>query len=204
MTGEILLGVGVVGLSVGIAGYVALSTKAARLDDRTGRRPVSVEYGRHSPQRVSRTYRNRVAAEWPRFLEGIVIALTSGMQLQEAIGAACRGLAGPLRWEMDRVVLELGAGKPAHRCLGDLSRKLGLQSISRFHFLLTQAEILGTPLAETCTVLAEEAYREMRQEMEYKLNALPVKLAVASSLLLLPPVVLITIAPGVLAFLRGW
>lgn len=204
MPGEVLLSVAAMSLSLAVAGYAVLQGRAARLYHRTGGLPDKQEGKSSVRVRISASYRQKVAGEWAAFLEGVVVALTSGLELPDALDAASRMVRGPLRTEMERVLLDIRIGKPVHRCLGDLSARLGLPGVSRFHFVLSQAELLGTPLAETCTVLAEEAYNEIRQEMEYKLNALPVKLAIVTSVLLLPPVVLITIAPGVLAFLGGW
>lgn len=204
MPGEVLFSVAVLSVSLAMAGYAVLQGRAARLHHRTGERIEKEKRKSSVRARIPSSYRQKVAGEWPAFLEGVVVALTSGLELPDALDVASRMVRGPLRLEMERVLLDIKTGRPVHRCLGDLSARLGLPGVSRFHFVLSQAELLGTPLAETCTVLAEEAYNEMRQEMEYKLNALPVKLAIVASGLLLPPVVLITIAPGVLAFLGGW
>lgn len=204
MPGELLFLLAIMSLGLSMAGHAVLQGRAYRLYQRTAGRREEEERKNSVRVRIPSNYRQKVAGEWPAFLEGVVVALTSGLELPDALEAASRVVRGPLRTEMERVLLDVRTGKPVHRCLGDLSARLGLPGVSRFHFVMSQAELLGTPLAETCTVLAEEAYNEIRQEMEYKLNALPVKLAIVTSVLLLPPVVLITIAPGVLAFLGGW
>ncbi|MBE3519150.1 MAG: type II secretion system F family protein [Firmicutes bacterium] len=204
MPGEVLFFLALTSLSLSVASHAVLQGRACRLYHRTRGRREGEERKISARARIPSSYRQEIASEWPAFLEGVVVALTSGLELPDALDAASRMVRGPLRTEMERVLLDVRTGKPVHRCLGDLAARLGLPGVSRFHFVLSQAELLGTPLAETCTVLAEEAYNEIRQEMEYKLNALPVKLAIVTSVLLLPPVVLITIAPGVLAFLGAW
>lgn len=204
MNGDMIVSTALCGVSVSAFALAVFSAQDARL--RAARKgdpgPRTGFRGRRG--RVSRAYRANVAAEWPRFLEGLLVTLASGMHLPEALAAATRVVTGPLRSEMDRVILELRAGKPAYRCIGELSDRLAIPAISRFCSVLTQAEILGTSLADMCAVLTDEAYREMRQDMEHRLNALPVKLALVSCLLLLPPVVLVTVGPGVLRFLEGW
>ena len=204
MAPEILFPILVSSTALASSAYYLLQGRAARLHFRMAGLPEKEKGRTPSRRRLSPACRRKIEAEWPAFLEAMVVALTAGLELPDALHVASQMVEDPLHTEMQRVLLDVKTGKPVYRCLGGLSARLGLAGVSRFHFVLSQAELLGTPLAETCTLLAEESYREMAQDMEYRLNTLPVKLAVVTSLLLLPPVVLVTVGPGVLAFLGGW
>ena len=81
----------------------------------------------------------------------------------------------------------------------------GLPDVRRLRALLSQSEILGTPVADMLKRLSEEGYDEERRLMEERYNALPVKLSAITVFFLLPPVLAVSVMPHILAFIEaGW
>jgi tight adherence protein C len=83
--------------------------------------------------------------------------------------------------------------------------KEGIEPARRLRATLVQAESLGTPVADALNALSQEYYILEQQMFETRLNALPLKLSIITVLFLLPPILIISIAPHILAFFNaGW
>lgn len=160
---------------------------------------------------AARLYRRRTArkrldefsAGWPDLLESMAVAALSGISLITALEVAARRTGGYLREELDKVIMRTSSGQSLGQALAALEKDIHV--VSRLRSTLMQAEVLGTPVAEVLSALADEHYTIRRQEVEQRFNALPVKLTVVTVLFLLPPVLIISVMPHLLAFMgTGW
>jgi len=141
-------------------------------------------------------------SEWPLLLEGMAVAAESGLDLPGAFLSAVRRASGCLRHELDKASLRVAGGMQLSRALEQLSND-GVPGADRLRTLLLQAEVLGTPVAEVLQALALEARTVERQQVEARFNSLPLKLSVVTVIFLLPPVLIVSIAPHVLVFLNS-
>jgi pilus assembly protein TadC len=141
-------------------------------------------------------------SEWPVLLETMAVGALSGLDLNSAFMAAVKRVGGPLRDEADRAALRLAAGTPLSKSL-DVLVKARIPGADRLAAMLVQCEVLGTPVAATLDSLALESSVLERQEMEARFNALPLKMSLVTVFFLLPPVLVVSIAPHVLLFLSS-
>jgi Flp pilus assembly protein TadB len=149
--------------------------------------------------------RNRLAqmrSEWPVFLESMSVAALSGMDITSAFLTASRRTSGPLLEELSAARGRVTGGMQLSKALTILAED-GVPGAERFRSLLLQCEVLGTPVSEVLQALALEAATVERQEAEGRFNALPLKMSIVTVLFLLPPVLIVSIAPHVLAFLNS-
>ncbi len=149
--------------------------------------------------------RRRVAefrAEWPALLEGMAVAVMSGLDMRSAFVTAARRVTGALKPEIEKASARLEGGMQFGQALESLA-KAGVPGAERLRSLLLQCDVLGTPVADTLQSLALEAVTVERQEAERRYNALPLKLSVITVGLLLPPVLIVSIAPNILVFLNS-
>lgn len=150
---------------------------------------------------VAATRIREMRTQWPLLLESMSVAALSGLGLNTAFEVAAKRVGGCLRAEADNVVLRIGGGLPLSRAL-DVLVKERVPGAERLASVLLQCEVLGTPVAEVLESLALEAANLERQDMEAKFSTLPLKLSLITVVFLLPPVLIISIAPHVLIFLN--
>ncbi|HHY44585.1 MAG TPA: type II secretion system F family protein [Firmicutes bacterium] len=142
--------------------------------------------------------------EWPFLIESMAVAALSGMGPGDAFQAAAQRARGPMREETEKVVLRLAGGASLSRALSAMEG-CGLPEVRRLRALVSQCEILGTPVADMLKQLSDEGYAEERRAMEERFNALPIKLSAITVFFLLPPVLAVSVMPHILAFIEaGW
>lgn len=151
--------------------------------------------------RAASARQGRIEAEWPLLLESMSVAALSGLGLNTAFELAAKRVAGPLRLEAEKVILRVNGGLPLSKALETLVRER-VPGADRLASVLLQCEMLGTPVAGVLESLAQEASNLERQSMEAKFNSLPLKLSLITVVFLLPPVLVVSIAPHVLVFLN--
>jgi pilus assembly protein TadC len=145
-----------------------------------------------------------IRREWPFLIESMAVATLSGMGPGDAFQSAAKRARGAMREETDKVVLRLMGGASLSGALSAMEG-CGLPDVRRLRALLSQSEILGTPVADMLKRLSEEGYDEERRLMEERFNALPVKLSAITVFFLLPPVLAVSVMPHILAFIEaGW
>ncbi|MGE5578775.1 MAG: type II secretion system F family protein [Bacillota bacterium] len=153
----------------------------------------------------ARLKRNRLAEmrnEWPAFLESMSVAALAGMDITSAFLSAARRTSGALRSELATSCGRVAGGMQLSKALGVLAKE-GVPGAERLRALLLQSEVLGTPVSEVLQALALEAATVERQEAEGRFNTLPLKMSIITVLFLLPPVLIVSIAPHMLAFLNS-
>jgi Flp pilus assembly protein TadB len=159
---------------------------------------ATARWARHQYLRSKRL--EEMKGQWPVLLESMAVAALSGLDLNAAFVMASKRATGFLKRETDKVVLRLAGGLPLSRALEVLARER-VPGAERLLYMFVQCEVLGTPVAEVLESLAMEATDLERQEMEGKFNSLPLKLSVVTVLFLLPPLLIVSIAPHILVFL---
>ena len=130
------------------------------------------------------------------------LPILSGLDLSSAFVSATRRIGGALRHELDKASVRVAGGMQLSAALKALAND-GVPGAERLRALLLQCEVLGTPVAEVLQALALEAATVERQEVEGRFNSLPLKMSIVTVLFLLPPVLIVSIAPHVLAFLNS-
>ncbi len=126
----------------------------------------------------------------------------AGLDLHQAFQTASLRATGPLRQEMEKIIPRLASGQSLGKALA-VMEKDGVIQAKRLSSTLMQAEILGTPVSMVLQSLAEEAQDGVYQEDEERFNSLPTKLSFVTVVFLLPPVLIVSMAPHILTFLRS-
>ena len=104
--------------------------------------------------------------------------------------------------EFALVSLELRAGKSREAAMRNFAERLGTTEITSFVVLLIQSDQLGTSVAQTLRVQAEEMRVKRMLRAEEKAHMLPVKLSIPLVLCLLPSMVAVAVLPGVIRIIR--
>jgi tight adherence protein C len=108
-----------------------------------------------------------------------------------------------LRWKHElarelRIVLyEIGLGKSRREALENLSSRTDVVDIVSFVSAVNHAEELGTSLARTLNVQAQEMRVRRRQRAQEAANKLPIKMLFPMVFLIFPALFAVILGPGI-------
>jgi tight adherence protein C len=157
---------------------------------------------------VSNRMRNRQRAvqdSFPDALDMLMVCVEAGLGLDSAftrVGAQMASAHPVLAEEFGLVSLELRAGKSREAAMRNFAERIGTTEITSFVVLLIQSDQLGTSVAQTLRVQAEEMRIKRMLRAEEKAHMLPVKLSIPLVLCLLPAMIAVAVLPGIIRIIR--
>lgn len=147
--------------------------------------------------------RARIIREFPEVVDLLAVAAAGGSSLAGALRSVTEGASGPLSQEMRLAVREAAAGTPLHAALRQMAKRIGLPAVSAFVGSLCEAEGLGVPLADSLSIQSEAARTAYRQQVEGRLNQLPLQMTICALIFLFPTAFIIVALPNIITFTRG-
>lgn len=150
--------------------------------------------------------KHRIEDAFPNALDLIQISVESGLGFDAAmirVGNELQHTAPEIAEEFITAQREIQAGRSREKALRDMATRTGVAEVVSFANVVLQSIQFGTSMADTLKVYAQEmrVHRELRaQEMA---NKLPVKLSAIMASLMLPALVMMTLGPIVIRFMRG-
>lgn len=96
------------------------------------------------------------------------------------------------------VVLEFQAGRSRADALKNLSKRMNLPETRTLASMIVQAESLGTSMAQTLRVMADELRAQRMLEAEKKAAELPVKMSIPLVCCIFPSLMAVALVPAVL------
>jgi tight adherence protein C len=157
---------------------------------------------------VSRCIENRQQQcrdGFPDALDMLLVSVEAGLGLDAAINRVGSeiGAAYPvLSQHFQRVGAELRAGQSREGALRGMSDQIGIEEVGSLVTLLIQSDMLGTSIAQALRVHADDMRIKRLLKAEEKAHMLPVKMTVPLILGILPPLVIVIMAPGIIRFMR--
>ena len=151
-------------------------------------------------------HRQRTIAEsFPDALDMMVVCVEAGLGLDAAlarVGAQMTAVHPLLSAELERVTLELRAGKSRDDALRNFAARVSLPEVASFVTLLVQSEALGVGIAQTLRAHADDMRANRLLRAEEMAHKLPVKLTIPLVLCLLPAMLVAVLLPGMLTIAR--
>lgn len=154
--------------------------------------------------RLAARRRRFIAQGLPDALELLVIAVESGLSLEDALGrvvAELRASQPTIAAELAVTAIDLRLLPSREAALRRLSERVNLPSLQSVVTTLVQTLTYGTPLADALRVVAAEMRNDSLIRLEERANQMPVMLTVPMVLFILPSLFLIIGGP---AALRIW
>lgn len=142
----------------------------------------------------------------PDAMDMILVGVEAGLSLPAAIKHLCDEFADahPVIAEQFKIVtLEFQAGKSRPDALASLAKRMDVQEARVFATMIAQSETLGTSLATTLRVLADEMRRDRMLNAERRAAELPVKMAIPLVLLIFPALFSVIMTPLVIRIFRA-
>jgi tight adherence protein C len=142
---------------------------------------------------------------FPDFLDLLVICVEAGIGAETAIDKVGPDLSQSypsLARNLEFMTMEMRAGKATKDALETLGKRLGIDEARSFATLIRQSEELGTSLAQSLRVYADEMRIKRLTRAEEKAHALPVKLVIPLGLFVFPVVLGVTLLPVALRLVK--
>ena len=136
---------------------------------------------------------------FPDALDMMLVCVEAGLGLDAAInrvGAEIGKAHSVLGEQMELVGLEMRAGKPRHEALRNLSDRTGVDEVRSLATLLIQSDALGSSIAQSLRVHAEDMRVRRMLKAEEKAHKLPVKLSIPLILCVLPSLMIVILSPA--------
>lgn len=150
--------------------------------------------------------RQRAVAEgFPDALDMMVVCVEAGLSLDASfnrVGAELTRSHPALATQFALVSLELRAGKSRADALRNLAERTGIDEITSFVTLLVQSDSLGTSIAQTLNVHADEMRNKRMMRAEEMAHKLPVKLTIPLVAFILPCMITVILLPGIIGVVR--
>lgn len=137
----------------------------------------------------------------PDAMDMILVGIESGMSLPAAIQQMCEELAHahPVICEHFQIVgLEFQAGKQRGEALQAMARRVDVDVARTFASMIAQSEALGTSLAQTLRVIADEMRKDRLLKAERTASELPVKMAFPLVLFIFPALFMTIMSPALI------
>ena len=150
--------------------------------------------------------RRRVAQEgFPDALDMLLVCVEAGLGLSAAIERVGNEIvrSQPVLGEQFGLVgLEMRAGTSRADALKNLARRLGVDEVNAFVTLLVQSETLGTSIADSLRVYAQEMRTARMLRAEERANKLPVKITLPLGFGILPCLIIVIMTPVAIRVFR--
>ena len=146
-----------------------------------------------------------VQESFPDALDMLVVCVESGLGLDAAfnrVGMQITPAHPTLGQQFGIVALELRAGKSREDSLRGFADRIGLSEIHSFVTLLIQSDQLGTSIAQTLRVHADEMRAARMLRAEEKAQRLPVLLSIPLVLGILPAMMAVALLPAIIRVIR--
>ena len=149
--------------------------------------------------------KQRIENGFPNALDLIQISAEAGLGFDAAmtrVGNELVTVSPDIAFEFLTAQREILAGQERDKALTDMALRTGVEEISSFANVVLQSIQFGTPISEALTTYAEEMRMNRELRAQEKANKLPVQMSAVMASLMLPALLLLTIGPVVIRYIR--
>ena len=149
--------------------------------------------------------RLKIEEAFPNALDLMQVSVEAGLAFDAAmtrVGNEMAQIAPEIAFEFLTVQRQVQAGRDRGAALQDMAMRTNVEAIRSFANVVVQSQQFGTSMSEALTSYAAEMrnYRELKaQEIA---NKLPVKMSGVLASLMLPAILLLTLGPVVIRYMR--
>lgn len=147
----------------------------------------------------------RVEESFPNALDLMQISIEAGLGFDAAMTRVGNELKRPspeISQEFLIVQYQVQAGRPRETAMRDMADRVGLDSVRSFSNVVSQSIKFGTSMSQAMTTYAEELRQTRELRAQEMANKLPVKMSAVMASLMLPALIMMTIGPVVIRYLR--
>jgi tight adherence protein C len=149
--------------------------------------------------------RARIEDGFPNALDLLQISAAAGMGFDSAMQRVGRELvivSPDISEEFMLTQREILAGRSRDQSLSDMANRMGIDEAISFANVIIQSLQFGTSISDALTAYASEMRETRELRAQEKANKLPVQMSAVMAVLMLPALILITLGPTVIRYMR--
>jgi tight adherence protein C len=138
----------------------------------------------------------QIRRELADVIDQVSMMVQAGLGIDAALARAARSSDGPLADEFTRVGQDVRVGIERSVALANMADRVDVAELRTVVAAITQAERLGSPIAHTLEIQAQDLRLKRRQQAEEQAMKLPVKLLFPMVFCILPVLLVVILAPA--------
>jgi tight adherence protein C len=138
-------------------------------------------------------------------LDLMVVCMEAGLGLDatmQRVADESERIAPEVAYEFKRLNKELNAGIPRTEAFHNLGSRAGVDELKALCALIIQTDKLGTSIADTLRIYAEDVRTKRKQRAELLASQASIKMTFPLVLLIFPPLFIVLIGPAVISTLN--
>jgi tight adherence protein C len=148
---------------------------------------------------------SRIEDGFPNSLDLLQISAAAGMGFDAAMQRVGRELvivSPDIAEEFMMTQREILAGRSRDQSLTDMANRMGIDEAISFANVIIQSLQFGTSISDALTAYATEMRQIRELRAQEKANKLPVQMSAVMAMLMLPALLLITLGPTIIRYMR--
>jgi len=149
--------------------------------------------------------KRQIEEGFPNALDLMQISVESGLGFDSAmtrVGNELAGVSPEIAFEFLSAQRQVQAGRSRDQALFDMAERTGVVAVRSFANVAHQSMKFGTSMSEALTTYAEELRETREMRAQEIANKLPVKMSAVLASLMLPALILVTVGPVVIRYIR--
>lgn len=109
-----------------------------------------------------------------------------------------------IAYEFLTVQRQIQAGRSREEAMIDMANRVGVESVRSFANVVAQSMQFGTSMAQALTTYSEDLRQQRELRAQEMANKLPVKMSAVMASFMLPALIMLSIGPVVIRFIRNF
>jgi tight adherence protein C len=142
---------------------------------------------------------------FPDAADLLLVCVEAGLGLDAALTRVAEELADKspaLAEELQLTNLEMRAGGTREKSLHNLALRTGVEELTSFATLLTQADRFGVSIGDSLRVFSEDLRHKRQARAEEKAAKIPTKMLFPLVLFIFPSIIMVVLGPAVIQIIR--
>ncbi|MCS0628023.1 type II secretion system F family protein [Telluria mixta] len=142
---------------------------------------------------------------FPDAADLLLVCVEAGLGLDAALTRVAEELADKspaLAEELQLTNLEMRAGGTREKSLHNLALRTGVEELTSFATLLTQADRFGVSIGDSLRVFSEDLRHKRQARAEEKAAKIPTKMLFPLVLFIFPSIIMVVLGPAVIQIVR--
>lgn len=147
----------------------------------------------------------RIEDAFPNALDLMQVSVASGLGFDSAmtrVGNELAEVSPDIAFEFLTVQRQIQAGRPRDAAMRDMALRTGVDTVRSFANVVAQSMSLGTPMSDALNAYATEMRATRELKAQEAANKLPVKFSGVLASLMLPALIMLTVGPVVIRYIR--
>ena len=151
-----------------------------------------------------RQRQKQIRRQLPEFLDLLCVSVQAGLSFEGAVGKMLKRMKGPLIDEFRRAQNDVALGMRHQYALTNLAKRCDMEEVYLFTTSVIQAEKLGTSMARTLKLQADNMRERHRQYVKGEALKAPVKIIFPMVLFIFPSMFVVLLFPAMLTLIRSF